>query len=138
MYFMFKLNTVLSPSSLVLQLSVQQKSVSSILRGLARTLQSNSFLLTSPLLIAELHTEVVHGLFVEPKLSGKPFLCVDVGMSEVLNSKHGCADFISMYYLDSPFCLHFRFTMELSIVTLLKVPFVLSLSIHLLEASWTT
>ena len=42
-----------------------------------QVLWSNLFLLTSPLLIAELHTEVVHGLFVEPKLSGKPFLCVD-------------------------------------------------------------
>ena len=77
----------MSPSSPALQPSDLQKSVSTILQGLARTLQSNLSLLMSPLLIAELHTEVVRGLFVEPKLSGKPFLCVDDGMSEVLISK---------------------------------------------------
>ena len=78
----------MSRSSPALQLSDLQKSVSTILQGLARTLRSNLSLLTSPLSIAELRTEVVRGLFVEPKLSGRLFSCVDDGMSVVLNSKH--------------------------------------------------
>jgi hypothetical protein len=101
----------MSPSSLVLRPSDLQKNVLTILRGLARTLLSNLSLLTSPLLIAELHTGDVHGLFEEPKLSGRLFLCVDDGMSEVLNS-------ICWFYryLDSLFCLHFHFPMGLGIV----------------------
>ena len=78
----------MSPSSPALQPSDLQKSVLTILRGLAHTLQNNLSLSTSPLSIAELLTEVVRGLFVEPKLSGRLFLCVDDGMFEVLNSKH--------------------------------------------------
>ena len=70
----------------MLQQSSLQKSVLNILEGLACTWLSNLSLLTSPLSIAKLHTEVVHGLFVEPKLSGRPFLCMDDGMSEVLTN----------------------------------------------------
>lgn len=89
MFFQHMVNSnAVSPSSPALQLSDLQKSVLTILRGLARTLRSNLSLLMSPLSIAEQHTEVVRGLFVEPKLSGRLFLCVDDGMSEVLNSKH--------------------------------------------------
>lgn len=88
--------TLMSRSSPALQLSDLQKSVSTILQGLARTLRSNLSLLTSPLSIAELRTEVVRGLFVEPKLSGRLFSCVDDGMSVVLNSKHWYADSISI------------------------------------------
>jgi hypothetical protein len=78
----------MSPSSPALQPSDLQKSASTTLRGLVHILQSNLSLLMSPLSIAELHTEVVRGPFVEPKLSGRLFLCVDDGMSEVLNCKH--------------------------------------------------
>ena len=74
------------PSSPMLQQSDLQKSILNILRELVCTWLSNLSLLMSPLSIAELHTEVVHGLFVEPKLSGRLFLCMDDGMSKVLTN----------------------------------------------------
>jgi hypothetical protein len=72
-------STQIPSSSHVFQQSDLQRSASSILQGLASTLQSNLSSLMSPLLIAEQHIEVVHGLFVEPRHSVRLSLCADDG-----------------------------------------------------------
>ena len=111
------------------------RSVLNILQRLVSTSLSSLSSWMSHQWIDELHTEVVHGLFVGQKPSERHFSFVGVGMSSS-SYKNCLAD--SSTVLDSLFFPRFHFVMELFILILLKVRSVRKPSIISSKAFWTT